>query len=123
MKKLKKSLVALALTALPTLVFASQSVGDIANNIGQQAKTGTVVMVVLSALLGIILLIMGGMNLKKYADNPNQTPLSKPIIFLAAGALLFGLSSTSTTMQQTIFGSSTTTSSPGDNAFNNAKNF
>ena len=102
MKKLKIALAAL-LVSSPALVMAG-SAGDIAESLGSQASTATTAAVLVAALIGIVFLIMGGMGFKKYADNPQQTPLSKPMIFLAAGALLFGLSATSETMQTTIFG-------------------
>ena len=102
MKKLKIAL-ATILVSSPALVMA-KSAGDIADSLGSQASTATTAAVLVAALIGIVFLIMGGMGFKKYADNPQQTPLSKPMIFLAAGALLFGLSATSETMQTTIFG-------------------
>lgn len=104
MKKLTQLITTGALLA-PMAAMAGDA-GEIAQNIGGQASVATVTAIMISALLGIILLIMGGMGFKKYADNPQQTPLSKPIIFLGAGALLFGLSATSDTMQSTIFGES-----------------
>ncbi len=106
MKKLKIALATL-LVSSPALVMAevaSGSAGSIAQGLGEQASVATTAAVLIAALIGIVFLIMGGMGFKKYADNPQQTPLSKPMIFLAAGALLFGLSATSNTMQQTIFG-------------------
>lgn len=102
MKKLKIALATLLMTS-PALVMAG-SAGEIADGIGGQASTATTAAVLIAAFIGIVFLIMGGMGFKKYADNPQQTPLSKPMIFLAAGALLFGLSATSETMQTTIFG-------------------
>ena len=98
-----KILVGSLLLSSPALVFAI-SAGGIAEGIGSQASTATIAAVLVGALVGIVFLIMGGMGFKKYADNPQQTPLSKPMIFLAAGALLFGLSATSDTLQETIFG-------------------
>jgi hypothetical protein len=109
MKKLKivsgALMMATPLVAMAVDV-ADGSAGDIAKNLGDQASVATTAAVLVAALIGIVFLIMGGMGFKKYADNPQQTPLSKPMIFLAAGALLFGLSATSNTMQQTIFGDS-----------------
>jgi hypothetical protein len=107
MKKLKivsgALMMATPLVAMAVDV-ADGSAGDIAKNLGDQASVATTAAVLVAALIGIVFLIMGGMGFKKYADNPQQTPLSKPMIFLAAGALLFGLSATSDTMQTTIFG-------------------
>lgn len=61
-------------------------------------------LVIGAALVGLGMMAAGGMQLKKHGENPQQVPLNKGLIFLAAGALLFGLSSTSETMQDTVFG-------------------
>jgi hypothetical protein len=55
--------------------------------------------------------------LKKHGDNPQQVPLSKPLIFLTAGALLFGLGSTSDVMQQTLFADGSRDSGGGNGEF------
>ena len=103
MNKLKKLMIAGATMALPALSFAASNVGDTADALGAQVNQVTNMMVIGGTLLGMVFLIIGGINLKKHGDNPQQVPLAKPLIFLAAGSLLFGLGSTSDVMQQTLF--------------------
>jgi hypothetical protein len=62
------------------------------------------VVVVGTSLVGLGVMGAGALQLKKHGENPNQVPLNKPLIFLAGGALLFGLGATSNTMQDTLFG-------------------
>ena len=88
----------------PNIAFAVNNAGDTAKQIGEQASSITVAAVLIATLLGIIALIVSGLTFKKHGDNPQQVPLSKPLIYLAAGTLLFGLGATSDVMQQTIFG-------------------
>ncbi len=80
------------------------NIGDRADDLKDQVSSITTLIVYAAALFGIIFLVVGGLNLKKHGDNPQQVPLSKPLIFLAAGSLLFGLSATSDTLQSTLFG-------------------
>lgn len=87
-----------------TSAFAAKNIGDTATAIGTQINSVTTMMVMGSTLLGIVFLIIGGLNLKKHGDNPQQVPLGKPLIFILAGSLLFGLGSTSDVMQKTLFG-------------------
>ena len=119
MKKLTKQILTGAILSISSVaVFAaSKNAGQIIGGLGEQAGVATTAAILFLALLGIVFMIMGGMNFKKYADNPQQTAISKPIIFLAAGALLFGLSATSDTMQNTIFGVGEGVSADASNKF------
>lgn len=103
MNKLKVILLTTS-AMISSSVFAASNIGDTATNLGNQINSVTNMMVIGGTLLGMVFLIIGGINLKKHGDNPQQVPLSKPLIFLAAGSLLFGLGSTSDVMQQSIFG-------------------
>nr|WP_075497184.1 hypothetical protein [Moritella viscosa]SHO03618.1 Putative uncharacterized protein [Moritella viscosa] len=103
MNKIKTALLTSSLV-LSSSAFAAKNIGDTATALGEQVNAVTNMMVIGGTLLGMVFLIIGGINLKKHGDNPQQVPLSKPLIFLAAGSLLFGLGSTSDVMQQSIFG-------------------
>ncbi|CAH1558567.1 hypothetical protein H5404_17930 [Vibrio parahaemolyticus] len=103
MNKLK-GIIITSFLALSSSVFAAKNIGDTATAIGTQISSVTNMMILGGTLLGIVFLIIGGLNLKKHGDNPQQVPLSRPLIFLGAGALLFGLGSTSDVMQQSLFG-------------------
>ncbi|CAK1856577.1 Type IV secretion protein IcmD [Vibrio crassostreae] len=103
MNKTKSAI--LMFTAILSVSAFSANLGDTADNLSTQVKAITNLMVYGGTLLGMAFLVVGGLNLKKHGDNPQQVPLSKPLIFLAAGSLLFGLGSTSDVMQETLFGS------------------
>lgn len=105
MKMIQKLSLASILAVTSVSTFAASNIGQTATDIGSQISSVTTMMVLGGTLLGIVFLIIGGLNLKKHGDNPQQVPLSKPLIFLTAGALLFGLGSTSDVMQQTLFSS------------------
>lgn len=107
LKKYGKAAATVALAFLPMAVFAASSessIGGRAEDWQTQTNNITVLLVFAAALLGLGLLIAGGMQLKKYSDEQGRLPLSKPLIYLAAGALIFGISATSETMTATLFG-------------------
>lgn len=107
MKKCAKATAAVAFTLLPVIAFAASSdssIGGRAEDWQTQANALTILLVFGAALLGLGLLIAGGLQLKKYSDEQGRLPLSKPLIYLAAGALIFGVSATSETMTATLFG-------------------
>ena len=117
----KKGLTLTTLTMLSTLstfTFAAD-IGETAKEVGAQVNLITDLMVIGATLLGIVFLIIGGVNLKKHGDNPQQVPLAKPLIFLGAGALLFGLGSTSTVMQETLFGTESRDTNVNSGTFDN----
>ncbi|MCK8072416.1 hypothetical protein [Vibrio sp. 1CM23M] len=62
------------------------------------------IIVILSTIIGLGMMVSGGIQLKKHGENPQQVPLNRSLIFLAAGSMLFGLGATSNTIQDTIFG-------------------
>ena len=103
MKNLTKNLIAISALFVTNAALAASNVGETADALGEQVNQVTNMMVIGGTLLGMVFLIIGGINLKKHGDNPQQVPLAKPLIFLAAGSLLFGLGSTSDVMQQTLF--------------------
>jgi len=95
--------VALSSTLFAMPAFAA-GLGERGEDIGNTISIWTVVLVIAASLVGIALMIAGGLQLKKYADNPQQNPISKPLVYLIAGIVIFGISATSETMKETIFG-------------------
>jgi len=89
---------------LPNYVFAAQGLTESLDNLSEASTSGTKLVFIVSALIGIALMIAGGLQLKKYADNPQQNGIAKPMIYLLAGVLVFGVVATSDTMEQTLFG-------------------
>jgi hypothetical protein len=53
-------------------------------------------------LVGMFLAVSGLINIKKYADNPQQNPLTKPLIYFVAGAFLMGLTAWNTMISETV---------------------
>ena len=109
MKFKKINVAVLSSMFLSASVFAdsastAKTFGTIATDLGGQVKSVTALMIIAGTLLGVVFMVIGGVQLKKHGDNPQQVPLAKPLIFLAAGALLFGLGSTSDMMQKSVFG-------------------
>lgn len=93
---------------LPTHVLAAQNLADSMKGLSDASEAGTKLIFIVSALVGIALMIAGGLQLKKYADNPQQNGIAKPMIYLLAGVLVFGVVATSQTMEETLFGGSDT---------------
>ncbi len=109
--ELKHKIISLISIAFGTSMTFAAGVGELAQNWAGTASSLQVVLVIGAALVGLATMASGAIQLKKHADNPQQNPMNKGIIFLAAGALLFGLSATSTTMLDTVFGTGATTGS------------
>ncbi|HIE2280334.1 TPA: hypothetical protein ACXK4S_000660 [Pseudomonas aeruginosa] len=82
--------------------------GGVGQRVGLVSIQFKTVAIILAGFLGVALMIAGGLQLKKYADNPQQNPISKPMIYLISGIIIFGISATSETMMHTIFGEEAT---------------
>jgi hypothetical protein len=61
-------------------------------------------------LVGMFLAVSGLINIKKYADNPQQNPLTKPLIYFVAGAFLMGLTAWNTMISETVIDGDSTKS-------------
>ncbi len=94
-----------AMLFLPSMVFAQDLAGTM-TGLTDASEAGTKLVFVVSALIGIALMIAGGIQLKKYADNPQQNGIAKPMIYILAGVIVFGVVATSDTMEETLFGAS-----------------
>lgn len=64
----------------------------------------TILIALAGALIGIGVMIAGGFQLKKYADDSRSVSPVKGILYLVGGILMFAISATSDTMKSTIFG-------------------
>jgi hypothetical protein len=62
-------------------------------------------LIVLSYCAGVGFAMAGVLQFKAHKDNPQQTPLSKPMVYLAVAAFLLFLPSLMSTAGSTIFGS------------------
>ncbi len=89
---------------LPFQMAQAQTLSESMQGLVDASTTGTKLVFVVSALIGVALMIAGGLQLKKYADNPQQNGIAKPMIYLLAGVLVFSVVATSETMEETLFG-------------------
>lgn len=64
-------------------------------------------------LIGVFLAVSGLINIKKYADNPQQNPLTKPLIYFVVGAFLMGLTAWNTMISETVIDGQSTANKLG----------
>lgn len=105
--KIKKGLYTILGMSLMLPLQMAQAAQDLAASMDgliSASTKGTELVFIASALIGIGLMIAGGLQLKKYADNPQQNGIAKPMIYLLSGVLVFGVVAMSDTMDQTLFG-------------------
>lgn len=76
----------------------------ISTNLTEQIKSGAKLIIMISYIAGIGFALGGVIQFKAHKDNPQQVPLSKPIVLLVVGACLLFLPTIITSSGQTIFG-------------------
>jgi len=81
-----------------------QTIGTIATSIVTQLQNVALLLIIIAYVSGICFSLAGVIQLKVHKDNPQQTPLSKPIIYLIVGACLLYLPSLIGASGATIFG-------------------
>lgn len=96
-----------ALFLISNVVFAEegQSLGKVAENVTQSLSGVGKLIVAASYVAGVGFALMGMMKFKAHKDNPQQVPLSQPIVLLAIAAGLVFIPSLVTTGGSTLFGS------------------
>lgn len=83
-----------------------QSLGDVAKNItGTMTNVGKLITAA-SYVAGVGFALMGMLKFKAHKDNPQQVPLSQPIVLIMIAAGLVFLPSLISTAGQTVFGGS-----------------
>lgn len=108
-RKIKNGFYAIVGASLMLPFQMTQAANDLAGSMEgliDASTKGTELVFIVSALIGVALMIAGGLQLKKYADNPQQNGVAKPMIYILAGVLVFGVVATSETMEETLFGES-----------------
>ncbi len=103
MNKIKKIGSVALLSMFSLSAFAAVNVGTTIVIPSNPIHSIIEMMVLIVTLLGSVFLIFGCVNLKKHSDNPQKVLLSKSLIFLTVGAILFVLGSTYILMQYTLF--------------------
>ena len=109
---LKKYLLPLSIFAMllcfycPTaLAGDAQSLATISGRVQSNVLSIVKLLIVLSYCAGVGFAMAGVLQFKAHKDNPQQTPLSKPMVYLAVAAFLLFLPSLMGTAGSTIFGS------------------
>ena len=107
--------VLLFLICLPTLVF-SETLGDVAGNVTQSLGNVAKLIVAGSYVAGIGFALMGLLKFKAHKDQPQQVPLSQPIVLIAIAACLIYLPSVIKMAGTTLWGENAQVASArGDN--------
>ncbi len=83
-----------------------QDLGKVAANITGTMTNVAKLITAASYVAGVGFALMGMLKFKAHKDNPQQVPLSQPIVLLAIAAGLVFLPSLITTTGATVFGSS-----------------
>ncbi len=97
-----------ALFLISNIVFAQgqQTIGDVAGNVTKTMGNVGKLIVAASYVAGVGFALMGMLKFKAHKEQPQQVPLSQPIVLLAIAAGLIFLPSLLTTGGTTIFGTS-----------------
>lgn len=84
-----------------------QTIGTIAINIVGQLRDVALLLIIIAYVSGVCFSLAGVIQFKVHKDNPQQTPLTKPIVYLIVGACLLYLPSLIGASGATIFGDNT----------------
>ena len=111
--KLATAGVTLASFTLMTEVIAQdkETIGTMANNVTNTLGAVMNLITATAFIAGICFVIFGLFKLKQHRDNPAQTPLGTPIMYLVIGILLLFLQPFINNAGATVFGS---TATPGE---------
>ena len=93
-------------TLLPLSVFAGDSLGDVASNVTSSLSNVAKLINAASYVAGVAFALMGLLKFKAHKDQPQQIPLSQPIVLLAIAAGLVYLPSIIKTTGSTMWGGS-----------------
>lgn len=110
------SLCAIAsLTMVSTFSYAASSnLQTLIKNVQDNITPLASFLVIISYVAGIAFALTGILQFKAHKDNPQQTPLSKPLIYIVVGSLLLFLPSIIGSAGQSIFGGTDNSSQSGN---------
>jgi intracellular multiplication protein IcmD len=89
----------------PSFAATDKTVGSLATTIKADIGTVAQLLIVISYIAGVGFALAGIIQFKAHKDNPTQTPLSKPMVYLIVGACLLFLPTVIRTAGQSVFGS------------------
>jgi intracellular multiplication protein IcmD len=81
-----------------------QSLATISNRVQTNILAVVKLLIIISYLAGVGFAMAGILQFKAHKDNPQQTPLSKPVVYIAVAGFLLFLPSLMKTTGKTIFG-------------------
>ena len=84
----------------------ASGLGAVASNVQANIEGFATLITSAAYIAGLGFFMMGVLKFKAYKENPQQTPLSQPIMMVVIGAALFYMPSLITTAGTTLFGSS-----------------
>lgn len=102
---------------LPDCVFAKPGISGIANHLSKQLDTIAVLLVVVAYVAGVGFSLMGITQFKAHKDQPQQVPLSKPIVYLAIASALLFLPTVMKTAGESVFGGTSDSKKTGSMDF------
>ena len=88
----------------------AQSLGGIVGNVQSNILTIVSLLIIVAYVAGVGFALAGILQFKAHKDNPQQVPLSKPIVFIAVAACLLFLPAIMSTAGKTVFGTNATNS-------------
>ena len=92
----------------------AQSLSDIVTNVQGNISTLGPLLTIVSYIAGVGFSIAGIVQFKAHKDNPQQVPLSKPLVYLGVGAALLFLPTLMKSAGTTVFAGSETSAGYGD---------
>ncbi|HQY22478.1 MAG TPA: type IV secretion protein IcmD [Gammaproteobacteria bacterium] len=113
--KLKRSIVittVVALVALAPSILLAADITDIAKTVTTQATAIAKLLSVTAYVAGVGFALAGVLQFKTHKENPQQTPLSKPVVMIVVAACLLFLPTILTIAGASLFGASPISSAP-----------
>jgi len=107
-KRLALGTATLGLSSLATITLAESGVDivSIAQGVGKQATAIITLLNVASYVAGVGFALAGILQFKAHKENPQQTPLSKPVVMLVVASSLLFLPTVINLAGQSLFGGS-----------------
>ncbi len=103
-KKVIIALIAMMILAMSAHVHAVRDVGEIADGLTDQANIVGILIVAISAVLGVVFFIMGGFQLKGASSRRADASVGKGLTYIAVGVLFVSVLTFAAAGSKTIFG-------------------
>ncbi len=103
-KLITKLFLITSLTAVASLAFAASDISSLTANITKQANAIVSLLSITSYVSGVGFAMAGILQFKTHKENPQQTPLSKPVVMLLVSASLLFLPAILATIGTSLFG-------------------